>query len=319
MGTGTSNTAASGIHTDEVPSGLNNVATEAYGPCTGLCTMPSNLPQGSLAFRTFTCSSTQGVTPPCAKRNQETGHQAWFESCREEDGETHKSPVCELQNSNLNGYSMITVYGCLLGGSLLGEVLLEHAHELGLLLGSLEPSVSELGGGVDELEGDLLLYQHKTLFRHLSTYTRQCKLDQVCGSNGSSQVTTDAQHTRGERGRMTDQGAPGRLGDAGLPEGDDPLPDTSAATLDHDEVLHDGTVVGLYRYTTESDFEGNTTDMRTKKHTNIQKTWPQWSDNQEKNATYEATHGGDGLLGEIELGGGVLVLDGAIGLAGSIA
>jgi hypothetical protein len=49
----------------------------------------------------------------------------------------------------------------LLGSSsLLGEVLLEHAHELGLLLGGLEPAVSELGGGVDELEGDLLLYIH---------------------------------------------------------------------------------------------------------------------------------------------------------------
>jgi hypothetical protein len=63
---------------------------------------------------------------------------------------------------------MITVHGCLLGSSLLGEVLLEHTHELGLLLGSLEPSVSELGGGVDELEGDLLLYQHSIFVRHLS-------------------------------------------------------------------------------------------------------------------------------------------------------
>jgi hypothetical protein len=44
-----------------------------------------------------------------------------------------------------------------------------------------------------------------------------------------------------------------------------------------------------------------------------------WMDSQEENATYEATHGGDRLLGKIELGGGVIVLDGAIGLAGSIA
>ncbi len=32
----------------------------------------------------------------------------------------------------------------------------------------------------------------------------------------------------------------------------------------------------------------------------------------------EATHRGDGLLSEIELGGGVLVLKGAVGLLGSV-
>ena len=36
-------------------------------------------------------------------------------------------------------------------------LLLEHAHELGLLVGSLEATVAELGRGVDELEVDLLL------------------------------------------------------------------------------------------------------------------------------------------------------------------
>jgi len=36
------------------------------------------------------------------------------------------------------------------------SLLLEFAQELGLLLAGLESSVSELAGGVDELEGDLL-------------------------------------------------------------------------------------------------------------------------------------------------------------------
>jgi len=83
----------------------------------------------------------------------------------------------------------------LLGG-LLGEVLLEHAHELGLLLGGLEAAVTVLGRGVDELEGDLL------------------------------------------------EGAPGNLVEERLAESDDPLLGTTAAPLEHHEVLHHGTVVG---------------------------------------------------------------------------
>jgi hypothetical protein len=64
----------------------------------------------------------------------------------------------------------------------------------------------------------------------------------------------NVQDMRGRRG-ITDQGVPGRLGDAGLPEGDDPLPDTSAATLDHEVVLHDGTVVRLCRYSTDQNLQ----------------------------------------------------------------
>ena len=40
--------------------------------------------------------------------------------------------------------------------ALLLAVLLEGTHEGGLVLGGLEPSVAELGAGVDELEVDLL-------------------------------------------------------------------------------------------------------------------------------------------------------------------
>ena len=40
--------------------------------------------------------------------------------------------------------------------ALLLAVLLEGSHEGGLVLGGLEPSVTELGAGVDELEADLL-------------------------------------------------------------------------------------------------------------------------------------------------------------------
>ena len=40
--------------------------------------------------------------------------------------------------------------------ALLLAVLLEGTHEGGLVLGGLEPSVSKLGAGVDELEVDLL-------------------------------------------------------------------------------------------------------------------------------------------------------------------
>ena len=83
----------------------------------------------------------------------------------------------------------------LLGGGLLGEVLLEETHELGLLLGSLEATVTELGRGVDELEGDLL------------------------------------------------QGVPRGLVEEALPQGDNPLLGTHHATLDHNEILENGTVV----------------------------------------------------------------------------
>ena len=40
--------------------------------------------------------------------------------------------------------------------ALLLAVLLEGAHEGSLVLGGLEPSVAELGAGVDELQADLL-------------------------------------------------------------------------------------------------------------------------------------------------------------------
>jgi hypothetical protein len=113
--------------------------------------------------------------------------------------------------------------------SLLDEVLLADAHELGLLLGGLEATVTELGRSVDELELDFL-----------------------------------------ER-------SAGSLLEERLAEGDDALLGADAAALDEHEVIEHGTVVG------------------------------------------EATHGGDALLGEIELRGGVLVLDGTVGLLGSIA
>ena len=91
-----------------------------------------------------------------------------------------------------------------------------------VLLGlGLEAAVTELGRGVDELEGDLL------------------------------------------------GGVAAGLGQHGLAEGDHALLGTDDAALDHDEVLVDNTVVG------------------------------------------EAAHGVDGLLGQISLGGGVVV-DGAI-------
>ena len=44
--------------------------------------------------------------------------------------------------------------------------MLERAEELGLLVGGLETSVAELGGGVDELEGDLLGGGARGLLRH---------------------------------------------------------------------------------------------------------------------------------------------------------
>ena len=43
------------------------------------------------------------------------------------------------------------------GGGLLDQVLLEQAHELGLLVRRLEAAVAELGRRIDELEVDLLL------------------------------------------------------------------------------------------------------------------------------------------------------------------
>jgi len=118
--------------------------------------------------------------------------------------------------------------------------LLEGSLELELLLGGLEATVSELGGGVDELELDLL------------------------------------------------GGVAVGLGADGLAEGDDTLLGSDDGSLEHDEVLEDGTVVG------------------------------------------ESSHGGDGLLGQIELSHGVeasildlllervVVLLGSLGLLGSI-
>ena len=45
------------------------------------------------------------------------------------------------------------ILGCNFG---LGSVLLEGSHEGHLVLGGLEPTVTHLGAGVDELELDLL-------------------------------------------------------------------------------------------------------------------------------------------------------------------
>lgn len=98
------------------------------------------------------------------------------------------------------------------------QVLLEGSHEGALLGGGLEATVTELAGGVDELEVDLL----------------------QAGTAG--------------------------VGDQGLAEGDDAFLDTNAASLDHDEVVLDNTVVG------------------------------------------EATHGGDGLGGQVELSAGTLLI-----------
>ena len=91
-----------------------------------------------------------------------------------------------------------------------------------LLLGGLEATVTELGGGIDELEFDLL------------------------------------------------ESGTGLLGEEGLTEGKDATLGADDATLEHEELLVDDTVVG------------------------------------------ETTHGGDGLLGKIGLGGGVerILLDG---------
>jgi len=109
------------------------------------------------------------------------------------------------------------------------DILLEGAHEALLLLGSLEATVTELGRGVDELEGDLL------------------------------------------------EGGGLGVGEEGLPEGENPLLDTNAATLDHEEVLVDNTIVG------------------------------------------ETSEGGDGLLGEIELGTGVVLDDLAVNGVNALA
>ena len=94
-----------------------------------------------------------------------------------------------------------------------GHLLLEGTHDLLLLILVLEAAVTELRGGIDELEGDLLLGP----------------------ALGGS--------------------------DDGLAESDDTLLDTRDGALEHHEVLLDDTKVR------------------------------------------EATHGGDGLLGEVELGG----------------
>jgi hypothetical protein len=56
-------------------------------------------------------------------------------------------------------YTVVDLLGR--GSSLLDEILLEHAHELGLLVGSLEAAVTKLGRGVDELEVDLLLCKRR--------------------------------------------------------------------------------------------------------------------------------------------------------------
>ena len=56
---------------------------------------------------------------------------------------------------NLQKYWRTTPF-CRVLVALLLAVLLEGAHEGSLVLGGLEPSVTELGAGVDELEADLL-------------------------------------------------------------------------------------------------------------------------------------------------------------------
>merc|ERR1712207_77348 len=98
-------------------------------------------------------------------------------------------------------------------------VLLEATDEGVLFFHGLEASVSELGGSIDQLEGNLL-------------QSRALGVDQE-----------------------------------GLAEGEDTLLDTDAAALDHQEVFVDDTVMG------------------------------------------ETTHGGDGLLGDVEVGTGVVLLD----------
>lgn len=107
------------------------------------------------------------------------------------------------------------------------EAGLDGAKELLSLVSGLETTMSNLGGGIDELELDLL------------------------------------------------EGVSGDLGSEGLSEDNDSLSGSEDGSLEHDEVLLDGSV------------------------------------------SSEATHGGDGLLGKVELGGGgvedllsSLVLDG---------
>merc|ERR1719362_1722251 len=80
--------------------------------------------------------------------------------------------------------------------ALLLAVLLEGAHEGSLVLGGLEPSVAELGAGVDKLEVDLLK-------------------SPLLG-----------------------------VGEERLPQGESSLLGANAATLDHDEVLLDLSIVG---------------------------------------------------------------------------
>merc|ERR1719234_3026700 len=80
--------------------------------------------------------------------------------------------------------------------ALLLAVLLEGTHEGGLVLGSLEPSVTELGARVDELQVDLL--------------------------------KSPLLGVRQER----------------LPQGEGALLGTNAASLEHDEVLLDLSIVG---------------------------------------------------------------------------
>lgn len=98
------------------------------------------------------------------------------------------------------------------------EILLEGSHEGALLGGGLEATMTELGGGIDELEADLL--------------------------------------QRGTAG----------VDNHGLTEGEHAFFGTDTASLDHEEVVLDNTVVG------------------------------------------EATHGGDGLGGQVELSGGRLLI-----------
>lgn len=83
------------------------------------------------------------------------------------------------------------------------EVLLESTLVLPLLGGSLVSTVTELGGGVDPLELDLL------------------------------------------------ESPPGGVGEHGLAESHDPLLDTGAGTLDHDEVVLDLTVADEATHTSQ--------------------------------------------------------------------
>merc|ERR1719440_1640369 len=122
-----------------------------------------------------------------------------------------------------------TTLGLALGGALeallaqllllVQAVLLEGTEPLLLLLLGLEATVAQLGGGVDELQSDLLV-----------------------------------------------QGAAG-LGGHGAAQGDDTALGTGDGALQHDVVVADNTVAD------------------------------------------EATHGGDGLLGDVVVGGGVLAIN----------